>query len=77
MINLQNTIVSQRDGFKFRQKELIGFKTEHDNLISTFPNNIYASLFNRNKIDIVIVTSTRTEESFKTGKDDNVDLFTK
>lgn len=77
MINLQNTIVSQRDGFKFRQKELIGFKTEHDNLIGTFPNNIYAGIFNRNKIDIVIVTSTRTEESFKTGKDDNIDLFSK
>ena len=71
---LMNTITAQRDGFKFRQKELLDFKREHDNLIDTFPNNIFAGLLGRNKIDVVIVTSTRTEEAFKSGKDDNVTL---
>lgn len=72
---LMNIIVAQRDGFKFRQKELIDFKREHDNLIDTFPNVIYASILGRHKIDITVVTSTRTENVFKTGKDDEVQLF--
>lgn len=74
---LMNIIVSQRDGFKFRQKEILDFKREHDNLLTTFPNVVFASILGRNKIDVVIVTSTRTEEAFKSGKDDNVTLFGK
>lgn len=76
-INLQNVIVSQRDGFKFRQKEILDYKREHDNLITTFPNMVFASILGRNKIDVVIVTSTRTEDAFKSGKDDDVKLFNK
>lgn len=72
---LMNIIVSQRDGFKFRQKELLDLKREHDSLLDTFPNNIFASFLNRHKIDVVIVTSTRTENAFKTGKDDDTTLF--
>lgn len=72
---LMNIIVSQRDGFKFRQTELLDFKREHDNLLDTFPNNIFAAVLNRHKIDVVIVTSTRTENAFKTGKDDDTKLF--
>lgn len=71
---LMNTITAQRDGFKFRQKELLDFKREHDNIIDTFPNVIFATILGRNKIDVVIVTSSRTEDAFKTGKDDNVTL---
>jgi hypothetical protein len=72
---LMNIVVSQRDGFKFRQKEILDFKREHDNLIDTFPNVIFATVLGRNKIDVVIVTSTRTEDAFKTGKDDDTQLF--
>lgn len=71
---LMNTITAQRDSFKFRQKELLDFKREHDNLIDTFPNNIFAGILGRHKIDVVIVTSTRTENAFKTGKDDDTTL---
>lgn len=72
---LMNIIVSQRDGFKFRQTELLDFKREHDNLLTTFPNNVFAMVLHRSKIDVVIVTSTRTDNAFKTGKDDDVQLF--
>ena len=75
--NLQNIIVSSRDGWTMRQKELLDLKREHDNLIDTFPGNILLSILGRQKIDVVIVTSTRTENSFKTGKDDDVDVFGK
>jgi hypothetical protein len=69
-----NIIVSQRDGFKFRQKELLDLKREHDNLIDLFPSSLFVG--SRGKIDVIIVTSTRTEEAFKSGKDDDTKLFT-
>jgi len=61
---LLNIIVSQRDGFKFRQKELLDLKREHDNLIDTFPSKLFVG--GRGKINVIIVTSTRTQDSFKT-----------
>ena len=75
--NLQNIIVAQRDGFKQRQTELLDLNREHDNLIGTFPNSLFASILGRKHIDVVIVTSTRTENAFKTGKDDDVNVFSK
>lgn len=74
-LNLQNVIVSERDGFTMRQKEILDFKREHDNLIDVAPGNFYAWILGRHKIDVVIVTSTRTEDAFKTGKDDDTQLF--
>lgn len=71
---LMNTVTSQRDGFKFRQKELLDLKREHDNLIDVFPGSVFAGLLGRHKIDVVIVTSSRTENAFKTGKDDDTTL---
>ncbi len=72
---LMNIIVAQRDGFKFRQKEILDYKREHDNLLDTFPNTIYATILGRHKIDVVIIMSTKTENVFKTGKDDDLQLF--
>jgi len=75
MLNLQNVIVAQRDGFKFRQKEILDLKREHDNTIDKFPGMVFATILGRKKIDVVIVTSTRTEDAFKSGKDDDTKLF--
>jgi len=74
-LNLQNIIVSERDGFTMRQKEILDFKREHDNIIDVFPGNIFAMILGRQKINVVIVTSTRTEDAFKSGKDDDTQLF--
>lgn len=76
-IMLMNTITSQREGFKFRQKELLDFKRVHDNILDTFPGFVFNMILNRKKIDVVIVTSSRTENAFSTGKDDSVELFKK
>lgn len=76
-LQLMNTITAQREGFKFRQKELLDLKRVHDNIIDVFPGSLFAMILNRHKIDVVIVTSTRTENAFKTGKDDETDLFKK
>jgi hypothetical protein len=73
--NLLNIVTSSRDAWTMRQKELIDLKREHDNIIDLFPSNVICMVLGRQKIDIKIVTSSRTGEAFKTGKDDDVDLF--
>ena len=72
-VNLQNIIISSRDSWTQRQKELIDLKREHDNVIDTWPSSMICG--SRGKIDISIVTSSKTKESFRTGEDNDVDLF--
>jgi len=73
--NLQNIIVASRDGWTMRQKEIIDMKRTHDNLIDLFPSSMVLGFLGREKINIQIVTSSRTEESFETGLDDEVSVF--
>ena len=74
---LMNIITSSRDRFTMRQKELLDYKREHDNMIDTFPSSMILSFLGRGKIDVVIVTSSRTKEAFRTGEDDDVSVFDK
>lgn len=73
--NLQNIITGSRDAFTMRQTELIDLNREHETLINVIPSSIICSMFGRKSINITIVTSSKTEESFKTGKDDDVNVF--
>lgn len=73
--NLQNIIVSSRDSWTMRQKELLDIKRELDNLLQKIPGSWFLS--GRPTLDVVIVTSSKTEKSFETGKDDDVSVFGK
>jgi hypothetical protein len=73
--NLQNIIVSSRDRFTMRQKELLDLSREHNTMLGKIPWGSLLRAMGRNEIDITIVTSSRTEESFRSGKDDNVNVF--
>ncbi len=73
--NLQNIILSQRDGFKMRQTELLDLNREHNQMFRIFPANVFLSMFGRKETQVVIVTSTRTDNAFKSGKDDDVNVF--
>jgi hypothetical protein len=73
MANLQNIITSSRDAFTMRPKELIDYKREHDNLRTLFPSSIFVG--SRPEIRITVVTSERTEETFRTGQDNDVSVF--
>jgi hypothetical protein len=75
--NLMNIIVSKRDAWTMRQKELIDIDREHNVMFDVFPSNIVLGIFGRQKTVITIVTSSRTEKAFETGKDDDVELFKK
>lgn len=71
--NLQNIITSSRDAWTMRQKELLDLKREHDNLLTKIPTCWFVG--GRGKIEVTIVTSSKTEKSFETGKDDDVKVF--
>jgi hypothetical protein len=73
--HLMNVITSSRDGWTQRQKELVQLKVSHDTMLDSWPGGLFLSIMGRQKIEIVIVTSSRTEESFKTGKDDDANVF--
>ena len=75
---LMTSIEAQRISFTNNQKMLIDLKLQHDNLLDVFPGNVFLVwLGGKQKIDIPIVTSTRTEQVFETRKDDDVELFKK
>jgi len=75
---LMNTITAARNAWTQRQTALLDLNREHDNLIDLQPSRFFVhTIGGKDKIEVVIVTSTRTEESFQTGKDDDTDLFKK
>ena len=67
-----NIIVASRDDFNLNQKELLDLNREHDTLLDTFPNNIFYRVMGVQKIKVTTVTSTKTEETFNSGLDDEV-----
>lgn len=71
---INNIIVGSRDDFYKNQKILIDLSREHNKLIETFPNNIYASVLRIEPIEIKVVTSTKTEQAFETQKEDDIQL---
>lgn len=73
--NLQNLISSSRDAWTMRQKELIDLNREHDVLLGVFPSNVVCSILGRQKIVVVVVTSSRTEKAFLSGRDDSTEVF--
>lgn len=75
--NVLNIINGSRDSWTSRQKELVDLAREYNQNLVVFPKNIFLKFCGFQKIDPKIVTSTKTEEAFKTGKDDDVELFKK
>lgn len=71
--NLQNIIVGSRDAWTQRQKELLDMKRAHDDRLDTVPSSWFVG--GRPRIEVQIITSTKTDAVFQRGSDDDVDLF--
>jgi hypothetical protein len=71
---LMSSIELQRTKFTEAQKQLIDFNREHDVMLESIPWGIIMKALGRQKIEIKIVTSTRTEKAFETGKDDKLNI---
>lgn len=71
--NLQNIIAGARDTYASKQTLLLGVKEAHDNLIDKIPSGWFVG--GRPKLEVQIVTSSRVEEAFRTGVDDDDAVF--
>ena len=71
---LMNNIEIQREGFFNEQSKLIDIKKQHDLLMKKFPSKLFID-DDIKPLDIKIITSTKTEDVYKTGKEDDVNLY--
>jgi hypothetical protein len=69
---LMKVIESSRKEFTNNQKQLIDIKREHDNLRTTVPSKWFVG--NVPPLEITIVTSGRTKDTFESGKEDDIEL---
>ena len=72
--DLMNTITGSRDEWTRNQIELVSISNEYNQRLSVFPSNLVLRMFGFEKIVPKIITSSRTDKAFSTGKDDDVDL---
>ena len=70
---LMVSIEAQRTTFTRAQRQLIDLKREHDNLLQTIPAKWFVG--DKDRVEIVVVTSGKTNNTFDSGQEDNVDLF--
>ena len=73
--NLMNVITGSRDRWTMQQKQLIDLSREHNILLEKWPSGFILQFLGRKPVKIKVVTSTRTEDAFTTGADDDVDVF--
>ena len=73
--DLSVAIEAYRGKFSRVQQKLIDVKREHDNLRMKIPSCWFVG--GKSELKITVVTSSKTERTFETGKEDNIDLFQK
>ena len=73
--DLSRTVEGQRDGFFMEEKMIQNIVMEHNNLIQKFPGSFWNSFLGRKELIYKPITSDRTDEVIKSGKDNNVEVF--
>ena len=73
--SLSQSVEAQRDGFFETEKILADIKRTHDNLLRTFPSNIFFSILGRQQLAYEPISSERTDNVFLTGKDNDIKVF--
>ena len=71
--DLMQSIEIERTGFNNEQEHLIDLNREHSALLQKIPSKWF--LGGIKEIEIKLITSSRTEKAFETGKEDDIDLF--
>jgi hypothetical protein len=71
--NLQNAIEANRSEYFIEQKKLIDMRREHSTKLKTFPGSLFIG--SRPEIDIIIITSEPTEATYKSGQENDINLF--
>lgn len=74
--DLSRAIEGQRDGFFMEEKMIQSIVLEHDNIMTKFPSGwILSSFMGRTRLVYKPITSDRTDEVIKSGKDNEVKVF--
>ena len=73
--DLSRTVEGQRDGFFMEEKMIQNIVMEHNNLIDKFPGSLWNSFLGRKHLEYKPITSDRTDEVIRTGKDNDVKVF--
>lgn len=73
--NLLRVIESNRNQLYTLEQELTDIVREDEDLVSQFPNNIIFAIIGRPALQYKPITSDRTDDVIKTGKDNNVEVF--
>lgn len=74
---LANTIEASRDKLTNKGNEWVTVVQDYNTYIRTVPNSWFLSNSKFPREEAKIITSSKTEEAVKTGKDDDIDLFNK
>jgi len=71
--DLMTSIESLRESFFQEQKKIVSMKKQHDDLLMKFPSSIFVG--SRGKIDVKVISSTKTKAIMESGVEDDVTLF--
>ena len=71
--SIQTSIEEQRHKFTEAQKMLQDIKLQHDNMRTQYLDKLFVG--SRPELEITIVTSSKTEDIFKSAKEDDISVF--
>jgi hypothetical protein len=71
--DLSRAVEATREEFNEQEKVLQDIKLQHDNLRSKFPSSLVVG--GKSELPYRPITSDRTDDVIKTGKDNNVEVF--
>lgn len=75
--NLMNIITGSRDRWTTKQTELVSIAEQYNYRLTVFPGNVILPMMGFNKIEPKVITSSRTQDAFMTGQDNDTDVFNK
>lgn len=70
---LMTTIETNRNTFQRSQEKLVSLKQEHQDIRLKFPGSLIVG--GRPELELKLVTSSKTDEAFESGKENDVELF--
>ena len=73
--DLSRTIESERNAFFEREQTLASIQQQHSKFLRSFPYNFYNIFMSRKELEYKPITSDRTEDVMRTGKDNSISVF--
>lgn len=72
---LINIIEAKRDGFQHEQDKLADIVREHTDVLTTWPSSMFVG--GRQPLQVTFVSSANTKEVYRTGEENDIDVFKK